>query len=318
MTQTDKWAWDRQWRGSLVSTCLLEGDSETGDAFVQGWGNFFSNLPKGAKILDIGTGNGFVPLIALEVSDRAGKKFEIHGADMAVIDPARALPDQAEQLSRISFHTEAPSENLPFEDETFGAITGQHALEYADLNKAVPEIARILKPSGAVRFLVHAADGDIVKSNLPKIEQCRYLLEEIDLFSIAERAVEDALKGQGDQGAVLKEALKNAADQFKGDANIKDLMELLNLLRGAFEQRNHFPDLATFKNWLSENKRETEAQMIRIIAMKEAALNEASANVLAKSFQGEGFENVRLEPLYAGANQLIGRVLEVKKKLDKI
>ena len=293
-TSKHKAAWDRQWRGNLLSTCLLHADREAGRAGVEGWAAFFSKLPEGAKILDAGTGNGFLALIALDVSDRLERNFEIHGSDYAAINPVAAVPEQGELLKRIKFHPETRNEDLPFEDRTFDAVTSQHALEYGDLTKSIEEISRILKKGARVRFLIHAADGEIVRANAPKIAQCRYVLEEIRLFEIAEAAVEEALAGKGDQGRALRKALSETADNFKDDPNTRDLAELLGLLWGAFEGRANFPDFAAFKTWLNQNRLETEAQMLRIEAMQKAALTKQRAEALIAEMKSSGFHEVAL------------------------
>ncbi len=294
MTKDQKWAWDRQWRGNLLSTCLLHADRAAGRAVIEGWAAFFSKLPKGAKILDAGTGNGFLALIALDVSDRLERNFKIHGSDYAAIDPVAAVPEQSELLKRIIFHPETGNENLPFVAESFDAVTSQHALEYGDVPKSIAEISRILKPGARVRFLMHALSGEIIRANTPKITQCRYVLEEARLFELAEAAVGEALAGKGDGGSGFKKALSQTANNFKDDGNTGDLAELLGLLWGAFEGRANFPDFAAFKAWLDENRLETEAQMLRIEAMGEAALTKEEAENLIAEMQNAGYKDVTL------------------------
>ena len=104
------WAWEREWRGNILSSSVHALDPETGARLTQGWAGFFAVLPEGARVVDTGTGNGLIPLIALEVSDRRKKNFDIHGADLAAIDPARAVPGQAALLREITFHGGTPTE----------------------------------------------------------------------------------------------------------------------------------------------------------------------------------------------------------------
>ncbi len=143
-----KQAWDRQWRGKILSTCAQHMDQDAGREAGAGWAEFYGSLPKGAKILDLGTGNGLLPLIALQVSDGAGKAFEVHGADFADIDPVKALPDHAPHLRRVTFHPGCPNEKLPFAAGTFDAVTAQHAFEYGDPKKSAAEVASVLKQKG--------------------------------------------------------------------------------------------------------------------------------------------------------------------------
>lgn len=282
-TDPKKQAWDRQWRGKILSTCAQHMDPDAGREIGADWATFLGKLPVGSKILDIGTGNGLLPLIALQVSDSAKKDFEVHGADFADIDPAKALPDHAGHLARITFHASCPTENLPFPDQSFEAVIAQHAFEYGDPEKSAAEVARILKKQGKICFLMHAADSEIIKSNVCKIEQSRYILEGVKLFELTREAVKI-----GD-GEALKGALAITASRFKKDPNTGDLNQLLDLLWGAFEQRDKFESEALFQTWISENRAELAAQKVRIEALLEAALDQAGVTKLEGIFKALGF-----------------------------
>lgn len=88
-------------------------------------------------VLDIATGTG---LIAKEFF---GKVKKITGLDIS--------PDMAKHaegcMDEIVF---APVEQLPFPDNSFDAIVCRQGLQFAELDKAIPEIYRVLKPGGRV------------------------------------------------------------------------------------------------------------------------------------------------------------------------
>lgn len=302
----EKQAWDRQWRGKILSTCAQHMDPEAGREMGAGWAEFLGKLPAGSKILDVGTGNGLLPLIALQVSDSTGKEFEVHGADFADIDPGKALPEHAPHLARITFHPNCPTEKLPFADQTFEAVTAQHAFEYGDPEKSAVEVARILKGGGKFRFLMHAAESEIVKANFCKIEQSRYILDDVKLFELTREAVKT---GDGD---ALKGALGITATKFESDPNTGDLIQLLDLLWGAYEQRDKFESTQVFQNWISENRAELAAQKVRIEALLDAALDKAGVEALEKTFKNLGFE-VKASSVNAKVGGQVGWLLEGKK-----
>ncbi|MHA1544488.1 MAG: class I SAM-dependent methyltransferase [Alphaproteobacteria bacterium] len=301
-----KQAWDRQWRGKILSTCAQHMDPEAGREIGAQWAEFYGALAKGSKILDIGTGNGLLPLIALQVSDSTGKDFEVHGADLAEIDPAKAVPEQAAGLNRITFHSNCPSENLPFENNSLDAITAQHAFEYGDQAKSAAEVARILKKGGKIRFLIHAADSEIIKANTCKIEQSRYILDEAGLFELT---LEAAKTGQGED---LRAALEKTDEHFSGDPNTADLIQLLDLLWGAYEQRDKFQSDQVYQHWIAENKAELAAQKLRIEALIEAAMDKAGVEALAKTFQNLGIK-VKTSEIQAKVGGQVGWLLEGEK-----
>lgn len=90
-----------------------------------------------SNVLDIATGTG---LIAREFY---GKVKKVTGLDIS--------PDMAKHaqgcMDEIVF---APVEQLPFPDNSFDAIVCRQGLQFAELDKAIPEIYRVLKPGGRV------------------------------------------------------------------------------------------------------------------------------------------------------------------------
>jgi ubiquinone/menaquinone biosynthesis C-methylase UbiE len=96
-----------------------------------------SGAGAGSEILDIATGTG---LIARRFYGRVKK---VTGLDIS--------PDMAkhadECMDEIVF---APVEQMPFADNSFDAIVCRQGLQFAELDKAIPEIYRVLKPGGTV------------------------------------------------------------------------------------------------------------------------------------------------------------------------
>jgi ubiquinone/menaquinone biosynthesis C-methylase UbiE len=90
-----------------------------------------------SQVLDIATGTG---LIAKEFF---GKVKKVTGMDIS--------PDMAQHatgcMDEIVF---APVEQMPFVDNSFDAIVCRQGLQFAELDKAIPEIHRVLKPGGWV------------------------------------------------------------------------------------------------------------------------------------------------------------------------
>lgn len=96
-----------------------------------------STANQDSLVLDIATGTG---LIAKEFF---GKVKKVTGLDIS--------PEMAKHadgcMDEIVF---APVEQLPFLDDSFDAVVCRQGLQFAELDKAVPEIYRVLKPGGTV------------------------------------------------------------------------------------------------------------------------------------------------------------------------
>lgn len=100
-----------------------------------------AEINENSLVLDIATGTG---LIAREFF---GKVKKVTGLDIS-----RDMAKYAEGcMNEIVF---GPVEKMPFKDNTFDACVCRQGLQFAELNKAIPEIYRVLKPGG-ITVLCH-------------------------------------------------------------------------------------------------------------------------------------------------------------------
>jgi SAM-dependent methyltransferase len=104
---------------------------------------------KGAHVLDYGCGNGHFSLLMAR-----------HGSHVFGIDISPQLIEQAKAAALISgCNGNAPkfvagdAHHTPFGDAMFDYVVGNGALHHLDLEKALAEIARVLKPGGKAVFL---------------------------------------------------------------------------------------------------------------------------------------------------------------------
>jgi SAM-dependent methyltransferase len=154
-------AWDRFWaddRQAGGGGCLPGPDNRIERVQAEAWRAFAAGLPRHAKLLDLGTGDGRVMRWMIE----ARRDLKPVGVDYA----ERIPPAPRGSRSRGGVRIEA----LPFGDSTFDAVTSQFGIEYADTNAAVAELARVLRPGGRFRLIVHRADGPLVRHNLARLE----------------------------------------------------------------------------------------------------------------------------------------------------
>ncbi len=99
------------------------------------------------KVLDLGCGAGHTALF-----------FAPHVADVHALDLSEPMLDQGRRiaaergLSNLTWHR-GEAESLPFPDAQFDLVTSrQSAHHYEDLDRALAEVARVLRPGG--RFVV--------------------------------------------------------------------------------------------------------------------------------------------------------------------
>lgn len=169
MTKTDNraaWAdfWSRE-AGESSAGCLPHGLQGIDAAQGGVWTNLARELTKGARVLDLGTGDGAVLKKILAVR----KDLRLTG-----VDSSPTLPPAPKG---IALRGGVAAEALPFADRSFDAVTSQFGFEYTDTATTSREVARVLKPQGSLRFITHLRSGPILAHNLPRRETLRWALE---------------------------------------------------------------------------------------------------------------------------------------------
>lgn len=124
---------DRYWRFRAVSSLSLIDQS---------------------PVLDVCTGTGD---LALAISKRVGPGVQVVGSDFcaAMLRIARDKQSQrSDSAQRPIFLVEADSQQLPFPDDTFQAVTVAFGLRnVADTDRGLTEMGRVCKPGGQVMVL---------------------------------------------------------------------------------------------------------------------------------------------------------------------
>lgn len=147
-------AWTQYWKGGNLES--LPEDQAAGrlGALEAAWKEFFSQLPDGARLLDLATGGGDVIRRAVT----AGRNFQIAGVDIADLSAVSATLPGVE----LTGNTELSC--LPLADASVDAVASQFGIEYADTAAATREAVRVLVPGGRGHFVLHHAVGAITES----------------------------------------------------------------------------------------------------------------------------------------------------------
>ncbi len=165
MNHTDERERQRNWtafwqHGALHSLSDAQAGNYEG-AVAAFWHRVFGGLGTGQHVLDIATGNG--PLPAMLHAMHAGALPLIDAVDLAdPLQPAWHQMLPASERERIRFHPGVRAETLPFADAGHDLVTSQYGIEYADLDLALGEALRVLKPGGRMALVMHHADSQLV------------------------------------------------------------------------------------------------------------------------------------------------------------
>jgi SAM-dependent methyltransferase len=105
-------------------------------------------LPAGArKVLDLGAGTGKLTTRLVE-----------RGLDVVAVDP---IPDMLELLRASLPDTlalEGTAEEIPLEDNSVDAVLVAQAWHWVDPERAIPEVARVLRPGGRLGLVWNTRD----------------------------------------------------------------------------------------------------------------------------------------------------------------
>jgi SAM-dependent methyltransferase len=175
--------WTRHWATGAAHSCVGSYGDRYGGAIASFWKSVLAKQSGSLRVLDLATGNG--PLPRLMVDLRQDLALEIDAVDLATIAPTwlTALPPAVQQ--HVKFHGGVALESLPFPDASFDLIVSQYGLEYSDFDRSVPELLRVLAPSGSVALLMHASDSRPVTLAGTELAHIEWLLSENGLLSRA-------------------------------------------------------------------------------------------------------------------------------------
>lgn len=147
---------DRLAREREFHDVRFEGEARSADRFYainQASERFFEEqiegVTPGSRVLDYGCGNGIY--VALHAAQHGCEVIAIDISPVA-IEQARARAAAAGLADRIEFHV-MDAEHLEFADDSFDMICGLGVIHHLELDPALSECARTVRPDGTVVFV---------------------------------------------------------------------------------------------------------------------------------------------------------------------
>lgn len=304
-------AWARFWRtGSLTSF---------GDRFSAGyqggiralWTEFFAALPDAAVVADFGAGNGALEEIAQKHCAERNRALLVHAFDLAPELPARFRDESANNRCVIEWHPATANEFTGLDDSSVDAITGNYAFEYGDMAATITEIARILKPGGQCRFLLHHVDSNIIRNAQSELALLDAELAKGGFLD----AVRDFLREFGDirkPGQFEKMKRSGRAEpwrrrmnethqhalQYATTENVVLLVRQIMQWTGQLvSPPAFFEPKAVLLDRLQEIRQELSANRLRLRDMQAAAVDKDSMNAIIEAFRSAGME-AAAEPFF--------------------
>jgi len=302
------------WESYYQSGALATGPASPSGGYDQElrsvWKEFLSPLPNEATILDLGTGNGALALIVKELGDAQDFAWTIHGTDLATIDPPRQVANGRRRFEGVIFHSGVASEELPFDDASFDAVCGQYALEYADSSRAVPEVARILKPGGRAQFVMHHDRSLLAENARQSLLQASLVLQVTQVYDALRRVVNSS--GQAPEFVTEATATFRSAMRRLGRAQTEFLSggtEIISVTLAALRELLSMRSRYSSEELLAEiNRVEGDLKFAtqRVKDLLAHASDEAAVNALIELAQRSGLECTERALQHHAEEKLVG------------
>ncbi len=300
--------WESYYRAGAVASCPLGPGGGYTQELRDAWVEFFTGLPEGARILDIGTGNGAVAMIAREASDSLDRHYEIHGTDLAQIDPVRDVRDGRRLLTGIKFHARVATEQLPFETGSFDAVSGQYALEYAAVDRALKEIRRVLKSGGRAQFIVHHADSIVALKAHESLRQSALVLDETRVFRKLRRHLKSGQRSRTVAQRTLADldaavgTLRKAAERAEDPLTLNVTIDAVGKLLAARAQMSP----AALDLECDRVEGSIRAAVHRLQDLVQCGRTEAGMQSMSELALAQGFEVKEMALQYHAGDKLVG------------
>lgn len=288
--------WSMYWEGGALNSCITGSEEQDARVIENFWQRFAAALPHNARVLDLATGNGAVPQQLLSTRP----DLKITGVDSANIRPHDHV-NSSHPLANAQFLANTDITQLPFDDDSFDAVTSQFGLEYSNCQLSIPEAARTLAPRGRLMLLVHHNDSAILSSG-------RRTLGEIDLL-MHPGGVIDTLVAYV-QGSASDDNLEQAGQRFLAEPTAKSRHVWGQILEGinrVINDRQTQPERAAALAHAMQQR--LGAERARLSQLQLAARSEQDMAEITELLTISGLVAAAPAPITSGDGESIERVI---------
>ena len=317
MSKLSSEQWSALWARDTVTTL----SSMFQDNYDLSVADFWQQVLAGDnnEVIDLACGNGALVWLANDILNENDARTKITGIDAAAIDPFVSLNKDKNEFPMVNFIDNTAIEELPFNDNSVDVATSQYGLEYSDLQRSIPELGRVLKPTAKMGFILHNDQSTIVKGSTRYLDQHKLILNDIrvhDLFLELDRLIgksRDLTKVSAKPKIKKKMIAINAASD-----RIKEIMKVIDpeseVLRYCIPMFSAFNEASVRKG---VNRKKVVQQSIsglddyigRLEDLKSAALSTEEQAILIGLIENEGFTITENRPLAYKNNNNIGTAI---------
>lgn len=270
-------AWSLYWQGGHQESCIANNSTE--DQFILSdiWQEFAVSLAHNSAVLDLATGNGSVPHNLLSFNEL----LQITAVDRADINPQKHI-EKNSLLQKVMFMPNIDITHLPFNENTFDAITSQFGLEYSALNLSTSELIRVLKPQGHFLFIMHHKDSEVVVPARAKVQEFELLFDS-GILEGFEAFLNGGINLQ--QLNTLGEKVLAEHTMSKSEAITGQIFAAIDKL---IQMKEQGKDIAELIKIYTTMKSRIIAEMSRLKQLISASLSKVDVTALCSSLEGMG------------------------------
>ena len=312
-------SWDNYWKRGALHSCISAADKQKQKEINDFWMELYAQFPDDVVSLDIGSGNGLLPSLAVTYANRQEYGWEIHGVDLADIDPVRDVPEAQDILDQVNFQGRIAAEELPFEAGYFDLVTSQYAIEYSDMARSIPEMARVLKAGGIFCAVLHSHNSLVVAQNNENVQEADYLLES-DIFTECKQLLSLMLSGKASDAGIqtysdqyMKNLIK-LSESYHAPTPMNIIPVMQNSLMEIMKLSGKYHPQQILE-MVDNARRRLEEQRDLLRGLVRSALDEENLESLLKQLNALEFEVTRCQDFCIGPKKIIlGSHIQLKKR----
>ena len=303
-----------------------QGHSTTfGDWFKQGydgavaawWQAALAESPENATVIELGCGN--CSLLPEMVKSGSGGRYI--GVDVARVS-ASEIAKQGLVNSGIELvlHSETPAENVPESDAVAELVASVFGIEYSDLDRSVPEAARLLKAGGRFYALLHHDDSIVTRMSKRAISEfddadIRKTIDSLAAINSERDRLADLSELKNSQKAEQgRETINAMAQKYLSDTNpqtanatmfefMTQALKFFKMMGSSSEQRTGF---------INSLETEHRASHERFKQMVSVAFDDGDIEKLKARFDNAGFSDIAVQQVHTG-DEILGWSLQASR-----
>ena len=313
--------WSEYWRQGHTTSF---GDALSGnyEGILQSvWEPTFSSLQTDFVAVDVGSGNGSVPLLLRESLSNSAKVGKVYGVDLAEVQLSENNKSENSTIE-IELISNTACETLPFENESIDLYMSQFGFEYSSIESSLKEASRVLKRDGQFSIVFHHGNSMILNRNkkilrLIELPQASDLVEYLREIAIAMGSMTSA-----NDIARIKQDPKCESIRVKINQAIKDLVnydelsaqdsQLMMFIAQFFKEGIFWP-LAKKQQFIEFIKLQMDTLKLRLTELVNASFDEDKLARFIGVFKQNLLEINEIKVLKNEQKEILGWYLDARK-----